>query len=81
MDSSKPSSALATLATRGWVSLRQFATLIGVSYPTVLRLKDRGAVKTVLVGSIYRVYNDEATRFLAEGNHPSTKNQPAEGPQ
>lgn len=60
--------AVALLSTRGWVSLRQFATLAGVSYPTALRLAEKGEVKTVRVGAIRRVNADELHRFLKEGN-------------
>lgn len=80
MDSSKtkaktkrgvePTSGIAQLASQGWVSLRQFAFLINVSYPTALAIKKRGEVKVVPVGGINRVYAKEVERFLIEGNLP-----------
>lgn len=64
---SKPAGIVA-LATRGWVSLAQFARLVGVSYPTALKLMRNKDVQTVPVGSVHRVYRDEVERFLREGN-------------
>ncbi len=60
---------IAFLAARGYVSLNQFARLVGVSYPTALKMRDRGDVKTVPVGGVFRVYNDEIQRFLEKGNN------------
>ncbi len=65
------SNDLAALATRGWVSLRQFANIAGVSYPTVCRMRDRGNIQTTQVGGIFRVNADEVKRFLRDGNLPS----------
>jgi len=62
------SAVFAHLSRRGWVSLRQFATLIGVSYPTACRMRDRQEVNAVKVGGIYRVYSDEVQRFMSHGN-------------
>lgn len=51
-----------------WVSLRQFAQIIGVSYPTALKLHRSGKVSVLDVGGIHRVYEPEVMRFLQEGN-------------
>jgi len=59
---------IARLSTRGWISLREFAGLIGVTPVTVYAMRDRGEVETVRVGYIYRVYSDEVRRFMQEGN-------------
>ena len=59
---------IAALASRGWVSLAQFATLIGISYPTALKMLKRGDVTAVPVGGTYRVYSDEIERYQREGN-------------
>ncbi|KKL66143.1 hypothetical protein LCGC14_2147920 [marine sediment metagenome] len=64
------------LATRGWVSLNKFAVLIGVSYPTVLKMRDRGDVRCVKVGGINRVYQAEVQRYLKEGNAPQVRTEP-----
>ncbi len=64
------------LATRGWVSLNKFAVLIGVSYPTVLKMRDRGDVRCIKVGGIYRVYQAEVERYLREGNVPQVRVKP-----
>ncbi len=61
-------SEISILATRGWVSLNQFAKIIGVSYPTALNMRDEGQMRYVLVGGTYRIYADEVKRFLQNGN-------------
>lgn len=67
--------AVEVLATRGWISLRQFAQIIEVSYPTVLAMQKRGEISTVKVGGLWRVYTDEVQRFLAFGNLPQGKGE------
>lgn len=62
------------LRQRGWVSLRQFAALIGVSYPTVLKMRKRDEVIAQRVGGTWRVYTGEVRRFMLEGN----ANQPSD---
>ncbi len=42
--------------------------MIGVSYPTALKMKRCGEVQTVKVGGIFRVYAEELRRFQTEGN-------------
>lgn len=56
------------LASRGWMSPRQFAGLIGVTYDTMLVMIDKGNVKAIQVGKHYRIYQDEIERFMREGN-------------
>ena len=71
---------LAKLVSRGWVSLRQFSNIAGVSYITACHMRDRGDIVVIPVGGIYRVYSDEVKRFLKEGNlkrtEPGDKNEP-----
>lgn len=50
----------------GWISLKRFAEIIGVSYPTACAMRDRGEIHPILVGGIYRVYKDEYVRFKQE---------------
>lgn len=57
------------LNTRGWISLRQFAALIDVSYPTGLAMVNRGSVNAIRVGGIWRIYAIEVKRFQHEGNY------------
>lgn len=73
--------AFAQLSSKGWVSLNQFAKLPGVevSYPTALKMRDRGDVRGLMVGGVYRIYAKEVNRFLRHGNataeegiHPSS---------
>lgn len=59
---------LAKLLSRGWVSLNQFAKIIGVAYPTAQRMVKRGEVNVTPVGGVNRIYTDEVKRFLKEGN-------------
>lgn len=74
------------LSLRGYVSLNKFAKIIGVAYPTAVRLVKRGDVLAVRVGGINRVYADEIQRFMEEGNANKTvragdKNSPATTPE
>ena len=64
----KDSQNIAALLSRGYVSLNQFAKIIEVSYPTAMRMVDRGEIKVIQVGGIKRIYTDEVKRFLNEGN-------------
>jgi len=48
----------------GYYSLNQFSKLIGVSYPTALRMRDRNEILTVKVGGIYRVPHEELQKFV-----------------
>ncbi len=57
-----------SLASRGWMSPRQFATFIGVSYDIMYEMVSNHQIKAVPVGKHYRIYQDEIERFLREGN-------------
>ncbi len=57
------------LASRGWVSLNECAKIIDVSYPTMLSMKNRGEVRAIKVGGIFRVYQEEMIRLLTRGNY------------
>jgi len=46
-----------------YYSLRQFAEVIGVSYPTARAMRDRGEIETIKVGGIFRVPAGEAKKF------------------
>ncbi len=61
-------SGIEHLRQRGWVSLNQFAKLIGVSYPTALKMREKGQVVAIHVGSTWRIYTSEVRRFMTEGN-------------
>lgn len=61
--------AVSHLDRYGWVSLRQFAHLIKVTYPTAKNMADKKQVRTLPVGGIRRVYRDEVMRCMREGNH------------
>jgi excisionase family DNA binding protein len=58
------------LAQRGWISLRQFADLADISYPTARKLRDEGKIDYVMVGDQCRIYAEEVERFLRHGNLP-----------
>ena len=66
--SSKKEDSIANLANRGWVSLRQLAFIMDVSYPTISRMKNDGRIKGLQVGGIYRIYAEEVRRLLQKGN-------------
>lgn len=59
--------ALHHLRAKGWVSLRQFGYIVGISYPTVLKYKEQGKFWYVQVGHTGRVPGDEVVRFLTHG--------------
>ncbi len=50
------------------MSLRQFAARIGKSYPTVLKMRDRGDMEVIKIGGIYHVTEMELRRILTQGN-------------
>lgn len=58
---------LLTRLSVGWVSLNQCAKAIGVSYPTIQRLRAQGRIRITPVGGVFRVYADELKRLLTEG--------------
>jgi excisionase family DNA binding protein len=58
--------------TRDWVTLREFARIIGVTYQTVLRYKADGKIAVMRIGGRFRVSVDEVKRFEREGNLPSS---------
>lgn len=60
----KESDELAKLFSQGWVSLLKFSKLVGVSYPTAVRMIKRGDVIGVRVGGVTRIYMDEVRRFM-----------------
>lgn len=60
--------------TRDWVSLREFAKIIGVTYQTALRYKDDGNIRVSRIGGRFRVTLEEVERFQKEGNLPSSFN-------
>ena len=62
------SKELAALALQGWVSLNQFAKIVGISYPTASKLIKENKLDAIPVGGINRIYATEVKRFLREGN-------------
>jgi len=69
------SNDLASLLSKGWVSLNKFSKLIGVSYPTAQRMYKRGDIQAHRVGGVIRVYTGEMRRFLKEGNAPQEETE------
>lgn len=67
-DQRKTVDVIAILASRGWLSLSQFGKLIGVTYPTVFKMRKEGKVIATRVGGVWRVYTDEIQRFQKHGN-------------
>ena len=70
------------LTRHGWLSLNGFVKYLKenhpqhqVSYPTVLRMVDKGFLRVVTVGQTKRVYREEITRYLAEGNYDKDRTQ------
>lgn len=56
------------LAKRGFVTLPELATLLGLSLPTVYTMRDKENFKYIIVGTQARVYLDEVRRLLLHGN-------------
>jgi hypothetical protein len=72
---SSPKRALEHLRKHGWVSLAQFAKLVGISYQSALNYRILGRVESIQVGHIYRVYIKSIRKFLhaqAERNKPKS---------
>lgn len=81
MTSFNPQEILVIAHGRGWISLHQFSIVIGVSYPTACRMRDRGEVAVTKVGGIFRITTVELKRFMQEGNNPTTAVLDLEGEQ
>lgn len=62
------SSSVAELTTQGWINLKQFASIAGVTQQTAASWANKGYIKAIRVGRERRVYIDEVKRFLNEGN-------------
>lgn len=56
------------LVGRNWITFKQMARLIGVTYQTIIRYKRTGKFRPVRIGGRWRVYEEELRRFLSEGN-------------
>lgn len=66
-----PSShTLPTPRSRGWITVKQFAELQGVTYRTVLRWIFEERVLVVEVGNRKRIYEDEIRYQLENGTRP-----------
>lgn len=59
--------ALKHLRKKGWVSLRQFSNILGVSYPTILKYRNKKMFRYSWVGHTCRIYGDEVRRILSDG--------------
>ena len=68
--------SLAELNARGWLTVPEFARVIGLSSNTIRTYIKRKRLNAVLVGNSYRIHTDEATRFINEGNAQSDRDGP-----
>jgi hypothetical protein len=66
---SKEPNTLASQIAKGHVSLKTAASMIGVSYPTAIKMRDAGTLRCIKVGQIWKVTVSEIERFLVEGNY------------
>jgi excisionase family DNA binding protein len=64
------------LARRGWLSLNQFVEHLRlnhpehhISYPTALKMVKEKKLRAMQVGGTHRLYQEEITRYLREGNY------------
>lgn len=74
---------IARAVARGYVSLREAAPMLGISYLTAQKLKAKGWLRCIQVGQVTKVTMDEIERFLEFGNYqeptsPPTPPKPAE---
>ena len=60
----------AQLRSKGWITLREFALIAGVSYPTALRWAKMRMIRFNQVGGHKRVYTEEVERFKLHGTLP-----------
>lgn len=69
----QPKLSLEELATRKWVSTKQLAKLLGISYQTARKLlvprpgKTTPDIHAIYVGGQARIYEDELLRYMREG--------------
>lgn len=63
---------------RGWVSLRKFAEVAEIAYPTALRWARMKMIIVEQHGGTKRVYEDELARYLREGTLPPDPTKLAE---
>jgi len=68
------------LAKKGWLSLNELVKYLKqdhpehyISYPTALSMVKEGKIRVITVGSTYRIYLEEITRFIREGNYDPHK--------
>lgn len=61
--------AIKELHEKGWVSLRGAAKILGVSYPTIQRMKRDGRIISTIIGT-HRVDEDEILRVAKEMGIP-----------
>lgn len=80
-------SSVNKLAKNGWLSLNEFVKYLRtdfpehyVSYPTALSMVRENKLRAITVGSSYRIYQEEITRYIRDGNYdPGKRNEiPAE---
>lgn len=64
---------------KGYLSANKFVKFLketcpekAISYPTLLRMVDKGAIKVTRVGQVLRIDKFEISRYIAEGNRPPT---------
>jgi excisionase family DNA binding protein len=63
-------SASNRIGSEGYVTLKTFASIVDVTYPTALGMVKSKRVLAVQVGGRWRIFESEVNRFLREGNHP-----------
>jgi len=69
---SEPAS-LPTPKDRGWVSIKQVATLLQRDYRTVRKWVDEGRIQSIKVGGQYRIMEEEIRHILEHGTREPTR--------
>jgi len=66
-----------TLATgEPYLSVKECAALLGCNSITIRRALHRGSIKSVRVGSLYRISPQAVKNYLVAGNDPTTQIDP-----
>lgn len=50
---------------QSWLTMREVAKILGVSYPTIARMVQQGKIPAVKVGRQYRISPEQVKRFIA----------------
>jgi excisionase family DNA binding protein len=80
VDEDEDSSSTNTPENRGWITIRQMATILEKDYRTVRKwVADEKRILAVKVGGQYRIYREEVDYVLQNGTREPIKEEPSHG--